>query len=66
MKDHGQNERKLLDCTEGVLGSGNPMVPVSPVEMDRGSCWWSPRCLELGDIGGRCGLLDRLGCFHRG
>ena len=36
-KDHGQNEQKLLDCTEGVLGSGNPMVPVSPVGMDRGS-----------------------------
>ena len=36
-KDLGQNERKLLDQTEGVLGSGNPMVPVSPVEMDKGS-----------------------------
>ena len=34
MKDHGQNERKLLGRTEGVLGSGNPMVPISPVEMD--------------------------------
>ena len=36
-KDRGQNERKLLDRTEGVLGSGNPMVPISPVEMERGS-----------------------------
>ena len=36
-KDRGQNERKLLDRTEGVLGSGSPMLPVSPVGMDRGS-----------------------------
>ena len=36
-KDCGQNERNLLDSTEGVLGSGNTMVSVSPVGMDRGS-----------------------------
>ena len=36
-KDRVQNERKLLDRTEGVLGSGIPMVPISLVEMDRGS-----------------------------
>ena len=35
-KDRGRNERKLLDRTEGVLGGGNPMLPVSPVGMDRG------------------------------
>ena len=35
-KDRGWNERKLLDRTEGVLGDGNPMVPVSLVGMDRG------------------------------
>ena len=37
--DHGQNRWKLPDRTEGVLGSGNPMVLISPTEMDRDS--WS-------------------------
>ena len=36
-EDRGRNERKLLDRTEGVLGSGNPMVPVSTFGMDGGS-----------------------------
>ena len=36
-KDRGQNEQKLLDHSAGVFGSGHPMVPSSPVEMDRGS-----------------------------
>ena len=36
--DRGQNDRELLDRTEGVLGSGNQLVPISPVEMD-GSSW---------------------------
>ena len=39
MMDHGRSRRKLPDRTEGVLGSGNPMVPISPTEMDRDS--WS-------------------------
>ena len=30
-------QRKLRDCTEGVFGSGNPMVPVSTFGMDGGS-----------------------------
>ena len=29
--------RKLPDRTEVVLGSGNPMVPIPPVELGRGS-----------------------------
>ena len=37
--DHGRNRQKLPDRTEGVLGSENPMLPISPTEMDRGS--WS-------------------------
>ena len=36
-KDRGQTERNLRDCTEGVFGSGDPMVPVPMVEMDGGS-----------------------------
>ena len=36
--DRGWNDRELLDRTEGVLGSGNRLVPISPVEMD-GSSW---------------------------
>ena len=35
--DRGRNERNLRDCTEGVLRSGDPMVPVSTVERDGGS-----------------------------
>ena len=31
-------ERKLLDRTEEVLGSGNRVVPISPVELD-GAAW---------------------------
>ena len=27
---------------------------------------WSPRCLELGDMGGGCGLPEGLGRFHGG
>ena len=34
-----RNDRELLDRTEGVLGSGNRLVPISPVERDGGS--WS-------------------------
>ena len=33
-KARGRNELNLRDCTEGGLGSGDPMVPVSTVEMD--------------------------------
>ena len=40
----GAIPRRIVDrmngsywTTKGVLGSGNPMVPISPVEMDRGS-----------------------------
>ena len=36
-KDLGRNERNLRDYTEGVLGSWDPMVPVSTFEMDEGS-----------------------------
>ena len=41
------------------------MVPVSPVGWTEALCRWSPWCLELGDIGGGCGLLEGLGHFHR-
>ena len=64
--DHGRNRRKLPDRTEGVLGSGNPMVPISPTEMVRDSWSVDPRCPELGDVGGGCGLLEELDQFHRG
>ena len=57
-KDGGYNERKLLDRTEGVLGSGNPMVQISLVERDRGSGSVVPQVSELGDIGGGCSLLE--------
>ena len=36
--DRGRNDRELLDRTEGVLGSGNRLVPISSVEME-GSSW---------------------------
>ena len=29
-------------------------------------CRWSPRCPELGDVGGGCGLLEGVGRFHKG
>ena len=35
--DRGQYKWKLPDCTEVVLGGGNPMVPIPPVEMGRDS-----------------------------
>ena len=38
LTDRGRNDREFLDRTEGVLGSGNRLVPISPVEMD-GSSW---------------------------
>ena len=37
--DHGQNGGECLDRTDGVLGSGSQLVPISSVEMDGGS--WS-------------------------
>ena len=36
--DRGRNDRVCLDRTEGVLGSGSQVVPISPVERD-GSSW---------------------------
>ena len=36
--DRGRNDSECLDRTEGVLGSGSRLVPISPVEMD-GSSW---------------------------
>ena len=36
--DRGQNDRECLNRTEGVLGSGSRLVPISTVEMD-GSSW---------------------------
>ena len=41
--DCGQHERRLLDRTEGVLGSGNPMVPVSTLGMGGGSLPVAPQ-----------------------
>ena len=37
MEACGQDNRKLLGRTNMVLGSGNPIVPISPVGMDGGS-----------------------------
>ena len=39
---HWEDERKFLDHTEGVLGSGNRLVPLSPVDVDSGSWSVSP------------------------
>ena len=33
----GQDNRKLPGRTKVVMGSGNPIMPISPVGMDRGS-----------------------------
>ena len=48
----GQDNQKLPGRTKMVLGSGNPIVPISPVGMDRAHHRWSPRYPELGDVGG--------------
>ena len=66
MKDRGRNERKLLNRTEGVLGSGNPMVPVSPVGMDGGSLPVVPQVSGARRRGRGCGLLEGVGLFHKG
>ena len=36
--DRGRNDRECLDRTEGVLGNGSQLGPISPVEMD-GNSW---------------------------
>ena len=69
MKDRGRNERKLLDHTEGVLGSGNPMWPVSLVGMDRGSLLVVPQVsgARRHRRGMRpAGFLQGVGRFHKG
>ena len=61
----GQDNRKLPGQTKVMLGSGNTIVPISSVGMDRGSSSVVPRCPELGNMGGGCGLPEGIGGFHR-
>ena len=61
----GQDNRKLSGRTKMVLGSGTPIVPISPVGMDGGSSSVVPRCPELGNMGGGCDLPEGIGGFHR-
>ena len=61
----GQDNRKLPGLTKVVLGSGKPIVPISPIGMNGGHHRWYPRCPELGNMGGGCSLPEGIGGLHR-
>ena len=61
----GQDNRQLPVRVKVVLESRSLIVPDSAIGLGRGSSSEVPRCQDLGNMGGGCGLPEGIGGLHR-